>query len=107
MGISICTVSLPTLTACTHKQSIDDLQKSIEAKLAEQPGAFAVAFANLSSNEELLINAHELVSCCQHNENTGDGWKFTNKLLRENFPLKIQLLLKMNLLALWMVAHIH
>ncbi len=49
-----------SLTACTQKQSIDDLQKSIEAKLAEQPGAFAVAFANLSSNEQLLINAHEL-----------------------------------------------
>lgn len=48
------------LTACTQKQSITDLQKSIEAKLAGQPGHFAVAFTDLSSNEQLLINAHEL-----------------------------------------------
>ncbi len=51
---------LTALTACTQKQSISDLQKSIEAKLAEQPGNFAVAFTDLSSNEQLLINAHEL-----------------------------------------------
>ncbi|MBK7651054.1 MAG: serine hydrolase [Flammeovirgaceae bacterium] len=39
---------------------MNNLQKSIEAKLAEQPGKFAVAFTTLSSNEQLLINAHEL-----------------------------------------------
>lgn len=48
------------LTACVQKPSLDELKKSIEAKLADQSGTFAVAFSDLSSNEHLFINEHEL-----------------------------------------------
>lgn len=51
---------LLALTACVQKPSLDELKKSIEAKLADQPGTFAVAFSDLSSNEHLFINEHEL-----------------------------------------------
>ncbi|MBL7877327.1 MAG: serine hydrolase [Cyclobacteriaceae bacterium] len=51
---------LLALTACVQKPSLDELKKSIEAKLADQPGTYAVAFSNLSSNEHLFINEHEL-----------------------------------------------
>lgn len=51
---------LLALTACVQKPSLDELKKSIEAKLADQSGTFAVAFSDLSSNEHLFINEHEL-----------------------------------------------
>jgi beta-lactamase class A len=53
---AVCTV-LSTLGQ-SH-QSMKKLKKEITATLAEQQGTFAVAFKDLSSGKELLINAQE------------------------------------------------
>lgn len=41
------------------KASMKQLKKSINNQLAKQQGVFAVAFKNLATGKELLINAHE------------------------------------------------
>ncbi len=57
--IGLLVISL-AIISCTEKQSTDDLKKSITEELSKQPGIFAVAFKNLTSEEEILINEHDL-----------------------------------------------
>lgn len=49
-----------TLLSCTKKQTAAELKESIEKELANQSGGFAVAFKDLGSGEEILINEHTL-----------------------------------------------
>jgi len=44
---------------CQSKITLPDLQNQIEAEFAAEEGIFALAFKDLSTGEELLINAHE------------------------------------------------
>jgi Beta-lactamase class A len=44
------------LFSCSNEPTLKKLQKNIESKLAETQGDFAVAFKDLSTGEELLIN---------------------------------------------------
>jgi len=46
--------------SCTKKQSIDDVKHQIIQILSKQPGTFAVAYMDLQSGEQLLINEREL-----------------------------------------------
>jgi beta-lactamase class A len=45
--------------ACSNRMTLHKLQDQINAKLAEQPGNFAVAFKDLTTGETLLINEQE------------------------------------------------
>ena len=45
--------------ACLNRMTLHKLQDQINAKLAEQPGNFAVAFKDLTTGETLLINEQE------------------------------------------------
>jgi beta-lactamase class A len=45
--------------ACSNRMTLNKLQNQINAKLAEQPGNFAVAFKDLTTGETLLINEQE------------------------------------------------
>ena len=47
-------------TACDKKQSHEELKKQITKELSKQPGTFAIAFKNLNTGEEILINEREL-----------------------------------------------
>ncbi len=47
-------------TACEKKQSHEELKKQITKELSKQPGTFAIAFKNLNTGEEILINEREL-----------------------------------------------
>ncbi len=49
-----------TITSCNKNQSPDALKKHITEELARQPGVFAVAFKDLTTGEEILINEHAL-----------------------------------------------
>jgi beta-lactamase class A len=49
-----------TISACDKKQSTDELKRHITEELSKQPGVFAVAFKDLTTGEEILINEHEL-----------------------------------------------
>jgi len=57
--ISILVITL-AITSCSKKQSPEELKKHITEVLAEQPGVFGVAFKDLTTGEEILINEHEL-----------------------------------------------
>ncbi len=46
--------------SCSSKTSQEKLKEEILVALNQTPGTFAVAFKNLTSGEELLINEHEL-----------------------------------------------
>src|SRR4051812_43493146 len=46
------------LAACTNQQSTDKLKGEIQTMLKEQQGEFAVAFKDLSSGRQILINEH-------------------------------------------------
>ena len=46
-------------TACDQRSGIEDLQKALAIEIAEEEGTFAVAYHNISTGEELLINADE------------------------------------------------
>jgi beta-lactamase class A len=48
------------ITSCDKKQSTDELKRYITEELSRQPGVFAVAFKDLTTGEEILINEHEL-----------------------------------------------
>jgi beta-lactamase class A len=48
------------LISCDKKQTADELKEGIEIELAKQSGNFAVAFKDLTSGEEILINEHTL-----------------------------------------------
>jgi len=47
-------------TACDKKQSPEELKKQIVKELSKQPGTFAVAFKDLTTGEEILVNEHEI-----------------------------------------------
>ena len=44
------------LLSCSNRMTLNKLKKEISSKLAEQKGDFAVAFKDLSTGEEILIN---------------------------------------------------
>jgi beta-lactamase class A len=48
------------ITSCDKKQSPEELRKLITEEFSQQPGKFAVAFKDLTTGEEILINEHEL-----------------------------------------------
>jgi beta-lactamase class A len=48
-----------SFAGCKKQSSIDSLRDDIQALSAKQDGVFAVAFKDLQTGEELLINAHE------------------------------------------------
>jgi beta-lactamase class A len=49
-----------SLTACTQKQSIMIYKNPLKRNWLNNRGILRWLFTNLSSNEQLLINAHEL-----------------------------------------------
>ncbi len=49
-----------TIISCDKKLSPEELKESIEKELANQSGSFAVAFKDLTTGEEILINEHTL-----------------------------------------------
>jgi len=53
-------VIILAITSCSNKQSPEELKKHITEVLAEQPGVFGIAFKDLTTGEEILINEHEL-----------------------------------------------
>ena len=48
-----------SLIACETRNGLKGLENQIRTELEKEPGIFAVAFKDLSSDDELLINAHE------------------------------------------------
>jgi beta-lactamase class A len=54
----IFVASLLLLTGCNSKESTEQLKERITTELGKQSGIFAVAFKDLSTGEELLINEH-------------------------------------------------
>jgi beta-lactamase class A len=48
------------LGACSRKPTTDDLTLKIQALLSQQKGEFAVAFKDLQTGEQVLINEHTL-----------------------------------------------
>lgn len=48
------------LLNCHSKPSTDDLRKRIASELGKNKGVFAVAFKDMATGEELLINEHQL-----------------------------------------------
>ncbi|MET3883737.1 beta-lactamase class A [Chitinophagaceae bacterium OAS944] len=54
--ISVLICSLFLLCACSNRMTLHKLKDEISAKLAEQPGDFAVAFKDLTTGDSLLIN---------------------------------------------------
>ena len=46
-------------TACKTESPLAQLEQQIKAELAKEKGIFAVAFKNLSTDEEILINARD------------------------------------------------
>lgn len=54
--ISLLLCSLFLVCACSNRMTLNKLKDQINAKLAEQPGEFAVAFKDLSTGETILIN---------------------------------------------------
>jgi beta-lactamase class A len=48
------------ILSCHSKTSLDDLKNQISSELGKNQGQFAVAFKDLTTGEELLINEHEL-----------------------------------------------
>jgi len=51
--------SFSVVCACSNRMTLHKLQDQINAKLAEQPGNFAVAFKDLTTGGTLLINEQE------------------------------------------------
>jgi beta-lactamase class A len=49
-----------SFASCSKKQSPEELRKLITEEFSQQPGMFAVAFKDLTTGEEVLINEHEL-----------------------------------------------
>lgn len=47
------------LSGCTSKPPIDRLKEDVQKELAKQEGTFGIAFKDLSTGEQLLINEHE------------------------------------------------
>lgn len=53
-------VIILAVTSCDKKQSPEELKKLITKEFSKQSGTFAVAFKDLTTGEEVLINEHEL-----------------------------------------------
>ena len=49
---------LYTLSSCQSRMTLTELQQAIQDTLSKQEGHFAVAFKNLHTGEQLLINEH-------------------------------------------------
>ncbi len=47
------------LLSCEPRNELKELENQIVSELENEPGIFAVAFKDLTSDDELLINAHE------------------------------------------------
>src|SRR5437016_2560303 len=56
LWIFLCTFTLLIVTSCSNHMTLERLKEQISSKLAEQKGDFAVAFKDLSTGEQLLIN---------------------------------------------------
>src|SRR5690349_10871218 len=54
------TVLIFLFAACTSRPSTNDLKKEIETILTQQEGEFALAFKDLSTGDQLLINEHAM-----------------------------------------------
>jgi len=50
---------IPFLSGCTEPNSLESLRQNIEREFEAEPGTFALAFKDLSTGEELLINARD------------------------------------------------
>ncbi len=50
---------LISIVGCTSQNALRELENQIKTELEKEPGTFAVAFKDLSSDDGLLINAHE------------------------------------------------
>jgi beta-lactamase class A len=59
-GLLFYALILLTILSCKSKSDIDNLKKQIEEELKKNKGNFAVAFKDLTTGEELLVNEHEL-----------------------------------------------
>ena len=57
IGFLVIILAMPS---CDKKQSPEELKKLITSEFSNQFGTFAVAFKDLTSGEEVLINEHEL-----------------------------------------------
>jgi len=53
-------VGITLVTSCDKKQTTEELKESLVEELATQKGTFAVAFKDLTTNEEILLNEHTL-----------------------------------------------
>ncbi len=53
-------VVILAMISCDKKQSAQELRQRITGELSSQQGSFAVAFKDLTTREEILINEHEL-----------------------------------------------
>lgn len=58
-GIPVCIFALGILLSCQSKMTNDKLRENIKSVLQEQPGIYAVAFKDLDTGEEILINERE------------------------------------------------
>lgn len=54
--ISFLICSLFLVCACSNRMTLNKLKDQVNARLAEQPGDFAVAFKDLTTGDSLLIN---------------------------------------------------
>lgn len=59
MGIPVCILAAGILLSCQSKMTKDKLTQHIASKLHEQQGIYAVAFKDLVTGEEILINERE------------------------------------------------
>lgn len=59
IGIPICILAAGILSSCQSKMTKDKLTRHIASKLHEQQGIYAVAFKNLDTGEEILINERD------------------------------------------------
>jgi beta-lactamase class A len=48
------------LTSCSNQEDAESLKRQIHEEFAKQEGTFALAFKDLTSGEEILINEHQL-----------------------------------------------
>lgn len=58
-GIMVLLSFIFILTSCSQPMSLQSVKNQITARLSQEPGVFAVAFKDLSTGEEILINPTE------------------------------------------------
>ena len=59
ISIAVSVLAAGILLSCQSKMTKDKLTQHIASRLHEQPGIYAVAFKDLASGEEILINERE------------------------------------------------